>query len=75
MGFLSIYSLHFTGRRYSSSSIISSPLKFMLASLSSQPSRLGDSLVLGNTGIGLVRNGLPVKITQQSKDVPAYELR
>jgi len=46
----------------------------MLTSLSSQPSRLGDSLVLGNTGVGLVRNGLPVEITQQSEDVRAYEV-
>jgi len=46
----------------------------MLTSSSSQPSMLGDSLVLGNTGVGLVRNGLPVEITQQSEDVRAYEV-
>ena len=63
MLFLSIYSLHFILRRYSSSSVISSPPKFMLTSLSSQTSRLGDSLVLGNAGIGLIRNKLHVEIT------------
>jgi hypothetical protein len=46
----------------------------MLTSSSSQPSRLGDSLVLGNTHVGLVRNGLPVEITQQSEDVRAHEV-
>ncbi|KFZ14666.1 hypothetical protein V501_03139 [Pseudogymnoascus sp. VKM F-4519 (FW-2642)] len=46
----------------------------MLTSSSSQPSRLGDSLVLSNTGVGLVRNGLPVEITQQSEDVRAHEV-
>jgi hypothetical protein len=53
---------------------MSSPPKFMLTSSLSQPSRLGDSLVLGNTGVGLVRNGFPVEITQQSEDVHAYEV-
>ncbi|KFZ18957.1 hypothetical protein V502_03896, partial [Pseudogymnoascus sp. VKM F-4520 (FW-2644)] len=46
----------------------------MITSSSSQPSRLGDSLVLSNTGVGLVRNGLPVEITQQSEDVCAHEV-
>jgi hypothetical protein len=41
-------------------------LNFMLTSSSFQPSRPGDSLVLGNTGIGLIRDGLPVETTQQS---------
>jgi hypothetical protein len=46
----------------------------MLTSSSSQPSRLGDSLVLGNIGVGLVSNGLPVETTQQSEDVRAHEV-
>jgi len=71
--FLSIYSQHFTLRRYSSSSIMSS-LKFMLTPSSFQPSRLGDSLVSGGTGVGLVRNGSPVEITQQSEDVHVDEV-
>jgi hypothetical protein len=43
--FLSIYSLHFTLRRYDSCSIMSSP-KFVPTSLLSQSSRLEDGLVL-----------------------------
>lgn len=51
---------------------MSSPLKFALTSSSSQPSRLGDSLVFSNTGVGLV--GLPVEITHHSEDVRAHEV-
>jgi hypothetical protein len=67
--------ISYKGKEYlHNSSIMSSPPKFILTSSSSQPSRLGDSLVLGNTGVGLVRNGLPVEITQQSEDIRAYEV-
>ena len=59
--------------RYSSSSTMSSP-KFMLTSSSSQPSRLGDGLVLGDIGVGLVPNGLPADITQQGEDIRAHEV-
>jgi hypothetical protein len=52
---------------------MSSPLKFVLTTSSSQPSRLGDSLVLENTGVRLVPNGLPAEVTLQSEDGRAHE--
>jgi hypothetical protein len=49
---------------------MSSP-KSVLTSLSSQPHRLRDSPVLGNIGLGLVPNGLPV---EEIEDVHTHEV-
>ena len=58
-----IYGLHLTLRKYDSYSIMSSPLKFVLASSLSQPSKLGNSRVLNNTSVGFNRDRLPAKIS------------
>ena len=46
----------------------------MLTPSSSQPSRLGDGLVPGDTGVWLVRDGLPVEVTQQSEAFQADQV-
>jgi hypothetical protein len=51
-----------------------SPSEFALTSSLSQPSRLGDGLALGNTGVWFIRNGPPAEITQESKEVRAHEV-
>jgi len=52
---------------------MSSPLKFVLTSSSSQPSRLGDGLVPSDSNIGFVRGGLPPEIARQGEEVDAHE--
>lgn len=47
----------------------------MLTSFPSQPSRLGDTLVLGNnTRVKSIFHGLPSEIARQGEDVSAHEL-
>jgi hypothetical protein len=52
---------------------MSSPLKFVLTSSSSQPSRLGDGLVPSDSNIGVVRGGLPPENARQVEEVDAHE--
>jgi hypothetical protein len=51
---------------------MSSP-EFVLTS-PSQPSRLGDSLVLNNTSVGCTYNELPAKVAHQTEEIRAHEV-
>ena len=52
-----------------------SPPKFVLTSSPPQPSRLGDTLVLGNnTGVESACNALTSEVTRQGEEVGAHEL-
>jgi len=72
---LFFHSAFLTLRRYNSCSVISSPPKFVLTSSRSQPSGLGDTLVLSsNAGVQSVCNTSPSEITHEGEEGSVHEL-
>jgi len=51
-----------------------SPVKFVLISSSSQPSRLGGGLVPSDNNVGSVRGGLPPTVAHQGEEVDTDEI-